>query len=94
MSTQGKAEEQLKSLITGDEKVLRTGNGQDGRHDVFFALTNRRLLIFRMGALRFSDPTMVEISLGDVLTVECQRGILGAGPTLFIDSRAGRSHSC
>lgn len=90
MSTQDKGEARLKSLIVGDEKLLRTGNGQDGRHDVFFALTNRRLIIFRMGATRFSDPTMAEISLDDVRTVDCQRGILGAGPTLSLDSRSGQ----
>ena len=90
MSTQQKGEEWLKSQIVGDEKLLRTGNGQDGRHDVFFALTNRRVIIFRMGAMRFSDPTVAKVSLDDVLTVDCQRGILGAGPTLSIDSRSGQ----
>ena len=84
-----KSEAYLQEALQRGEKVLQTSSGADGRHEIFVALTDRRIFIYRMGMTIMSEPTLNEVRLDHVIEVNCLRGSLGLGPTLVIRARSG-----
>jgi hypothetical protein len=87
---QKKSEDRLQRILASGERVRKTGRGTDGLKEAFFALTNRRIIIFRVGATAMSEPKVAEIPLQYVKSVTCEPPILTAGPILVIESRSGQ----
>jgi Short C-terminal domain len=86
-----KSEARLKSLLTSDEKVVKTGDGFVGLKEAFVSLTNKRVFIFRLGTTKISEPKMTEIDLRHVRSIHCEPPFMTRGPMLVIDSRSGKS---